>query len=231
MGELVVLLAHGSPDPRSSAAAAQIAADLERHLDGPIVRIAYLQHNWPTLTAAIGRELDSGVITKVRVQPLILTEATHAVRDIPEAIARAERDHRMTLEVGPTIGMDPSLGPALDALIPPDLPVVLAWAGGRTPAAFTSTQALADAWAVASGREIMLAIVSESGESILTAVQELRQRTGRIPIVATFTLFPGVLADQISTAATAAGTNATTPLCQLPTLIDILDHRLGVQTA
>lgn len=231
MGELVVLLAHGSPDLRSSDAAAAIAADFERHLDGPIVRIAYLQHNWPTLTAAIGRELDSGAITKVRVQPLILTEATHAIRDIPDAIARAERDHRMTLEVGKTIGMDPGLGLALDSLIPAGLPVVLAWAGGRTPAAFTSTQALADSWAAQSGRTIALAIVSESGESILNAVQDLRQRTGQVPVVATFTLFPGVLADQIANAAGLAGTYATTPLCQLPNLIDILDQRLGVQTA
>ncbi len=231
MGELVVLLAHGSPDPRSSDAAAAIAAGLERHLDGPIVRIAYLQHNWPTLTAAIGRELDSGTITKVRVQPLILTEATHAIRDIPDAITRAERDHRMTLEVGKTIGMDPGLGLALESLIPAGLPVVLAWAGGRTPAAFASTQALADIWAAQSGREVALAIVSESGDAIVAAVQELKQRTGLTPVVATFTLFPGVLADQISAAATHAGTCATTPLCQLPNLIDILDQRLGVETA
>ncbi|MDO8732163.1 MAG: CbiX/SirB N-terminal domain-containing protein [Actinomycetota bacterium] len=231
MSELVVLLAHGSPDPRSSEAAAKIAVQLEHHLAGPIVRIAYLQHNWPTLTAAIGRELDSGAINKVRVQPLILTEATHAVRDIPDAIARAERDHRMTLEVGDTIGMDPSLGPALDALIPAGVPVVLAWAGGRTPAAFASTQALADAWASQSGREILLAIVSASGEAIIAAVHELQQRTGRTPVVATFTLFPGMLADQISAAAAQAGTCATTPLCQLRKLIDILDQRLGVQTA
>ncbi len=231
MSELVVLLAHGSPDPRSSEAATEIATRLEQHLNGPIVRIAYLQHNWPTLTAAIGRELDSGAITKVRVQPLILTEATHAIRDIPDAIARAERDNRMTLEVGNTLGMDPSLGSAMDALIPAGIPVVLAWAGGRTPAAFASTEALARAWASQSGREISLAIVSESGEAIIAAVDELKQRTGRTPMVATFTLFPGVLADQISSAAIAAGTCATTPLYHLPSVIDILDQRLGVQTA
>ncbi|MDO9485891.1 MAG: CbiX/SirB N-terminal domain-containing protein [Actinomycetota bacterium] len=228
MGELIVLLAHGSPDLRSSQAAAGVAQTLERHLAGPIVRIAYLQHNWPTLTAAIGREMDSGAISRVRVQPLILTEATHAVRDIPEAIARAERDHRMILDVGSTIGMDPSLGRAMDALIPQGSPVVLAWAGGRTPAAFASTQALADSWAHFSNREIALAIVSESGDSILAAVQDLAERTGKKPVVATFTLFPGVLADQIAAAAARAGTCATTPLYELPKLIDILDQRLHV---
>ena len=228
MGELIVLLAHGSPDPRSSQAAAAIATDFERRLKGPIVRIAYLQHNWPTLTAAIGRELDSGSITKVRVQPLILTEATHAIRDIPDAVARAERDHRMALEVGRTIGMDPGLAQALDALIPAGMPVVLAWAGGRTPAAFASTQALAHSWAQESGREVSLAIVSESGEAIVTAVQDMRLSTGLMPVVATFTLFPGVLADQIAAAAAQAGTYATTPLCELANLIDILDQRLHV---
>ncbi len=231
MGELIVLLAHGSPDARSSDAAAVFATALEQRLDGPIVRIAYLQHNWPTLTAAIGRELDSGCVAKVRVQPLILTEATHAIRDIPDAITRAERDHRMTLEVGATIGMDPDLGLALDALIPGGLPVVLAWAGGRTPAAFASTQALAESWAARSGRVIALAIVSESGESIVAAVQQLRRDTGMEPVVATFTLFPGVLADQVAAAAAQAGTYATTPLCQLPDLIGIVGQRIAVQTA
>ena len=224
----MVLLAHGSPDSRSSQAAAAIAADFEKRLGGPIVRIAYLQHNWPTLTAAIGRELDSGTIAKVRVQPLILTEATHAIRDIPDAIARAERDHRMTLDVGPTIGMDPGLGLALDALIPAGLPVVLAWAGGRTPAAFASTQALADSWSAQSGRQVSLAIVSESGDSIVLAAKALRERTGRTPVVATFTLFPGILTDQIAAAAARAGTYATKPLCELADLLDILDQRLRV---
>jgi len=197
---LVVLLAHGSPDPRSSQAAAEIAGKLQARLDDSIVRIAYLQHNWPTLTAAIGRELDSGAITRVCVQPLILTEATHAIRDIPEAVSRAERDNRITLEVGDTIGMDPRLACALDATIPPGLSVVLAWAGGRTPQAYASTQALADRWSADSGRAIALAVAGESGESIVTAVQQ-------------------------------AGAQATAPLHELPDLVDILDQRLGVQTA
>ena len=231
MGELVVLLAHGSPDPWSIESAAEIAGQLELQLGGPIVRIAYLQHNWPTLTAAIGRELDSGAITKVIVQPLILTEATHAIRDIPDAIARAERDHRMCLEIGKAIGMDPGLAQALDSLIVPRVPVVLAWAGGRTPAAFASTQALVDSWAAQSQRAVAMAIVSESGEAIIDAVTDLQQRTGQRPVVATFTLFPGVLADQIASAAVKAGTCATAPLCQLPNLIDILARRLAEQTA
>lgn len=233
MSRLVVLLAHGSPDPRSSQAAASVVTRLEARLadERTVVRIAYLQHNWPTLSAALGRDLDSGAITEVHVQPLILTEATHAVRDIPEAIARAERDHRISLEVGDTIGMDPRLSPSLDACIPAGAPVVLAWAGGRTPQAFASTKSLAERWSADSGRQISLAVATESGESVVDAARALQSSAGRTPVVATFTLFPGVLADHISTAAARAGTRATPPLCELPDLIDILDQRLGAKTA
>ena len=62
----------------------------------------------------------------------------------------------------------------------------------------------------------------------MTAVQDMRLSTGLMPVVATFTLFPGVLADQIAAAAAQAGTYATTPLCELANLIDILDQRLHV---
>ena len=52
----VILLAHGSPDPRSSAATRALAATLERRRFGTTVRAAlFLQHDGPTLAqAAVG---------------------------------------------------------------------------------------------------------------------------------------------------------------------------------
>ncbi|MFA7322899.1 MAG: CbiX/SirB N-terminal domain-containing protein [Candidatus Nanopelagicales bacterium] len=226
MSELVVLLAHGSPDERSSLAAVDVAERFESFLDGPIVRIAYLQHNWPTLTAAIGRELDSGEISTVRVQPLLLSAATHALRDVPNAVAKAERDNRIQLAIGDTIGMDPVLAMGLDAQIPAGSPVVVAWAGGRTPQAQFAAAALAEQWTVATGREIVLAAVSENGQAIIDAVADLRGRTDRQPHIATFTLFPGVIADQVKRAGDASGSPVTTPLHELDDLLNVLETRL-----
>lgn len=232
MSALVVLLAHGSPDPRSSQGACDVANRLEKRLGGSIVRVAYLNHDWPTLTAAIGRERDSGEITSISVLPLLLSKASHALRDVPDAVARAERDHRIKIVVGDTIGMQLDLALALDAQVPADLPIVLAWAGGRTAIAQAETQSLVDQWHQATGRQIVAAGSSESGENLLAAAAELQERTNHVPMIATFTLFPGVLADQVLSAANAIGTRATTPVFQETALIEILVDRLSIlQTA
>jgi len=224
---LVVLLAHGSPDPRSSRAACDVAQRLETFLAGPIVRVAYLDHDWPTLSAAIGRALDSGEISTVQVLPLLLSQASHALRDVPAAVARAELDHRFKIGVGQTIGMQLALALALDAHFEPGAPIVLAWAGGRTALAQAATQALVQEWHDATGREIVAAASSESGDHLAQAVAELLTRTQRRPGIATFTLFPGILADQIAKAASEAGIEATGPLYESPALIEILSLRLS----
>lgn len=228
MSALVVLLAHGSPDPRSSQGACEVAQRLARHLAGTIVRVAYLNHDWPTLTAGIGRECDSGEISTIQVLPLLLSQASHALRDVPDAVARAERDHRIKIVVGETIGMQLDLALGLDTQVPAGVPLVLAWAGGRTAIAQTATQALVDQWHQATGRQIVAAGSSESGEHLMTAAQELQERTKQMPVIATFTLFPGVLADQVQSAAEVIGTRATSPLFQEPALIKILTKRLSL---
>ena len=232
MSALIVLLAHGSPDPRSSQGACDVAHRLGTLLPGTIVRVAYLNHDWPTLTAAIGREYDSGLITTITVLPLLLSKASHALRDVPEAVARAERDHRIKIVVGETIGMQLDLALALDSQVPTGIPLVLAWAGGRTAIAQEETQSLVDLWHQATGREIVAAGASESGEHLLAAAHELQDRTNQMPVIVTFTLFPGVLADQVQSAADSIGTRATTPLFQETALIQILADRLSIlQTA
>jgi hypothetical protein len=151
---------------------------------------------------------------------------------VPEAVARAERDHRIKIVVGETIGMQLDLALALDSQVPTGIPLVLAWAGGRTAIAQEETQSLVDLWHQATGREIVAAGASESGEHLLAAAHELQDRTNQMPVIVTFTLFPGVLADQVQSAADSIGTRATTPLFQETALIQILADRLSIlQTA
>ena len=230
MSPLVVLLAHGSPDPRSSAAVEDVAARLETFLDGPSVRAAYLDHNWPTLTAAIGRERDAGSLQEVVVLPLLLSNASHALRDSPAAVTTAERDSRLAITVGETVGLDLSLALALDAQIPDAAPVVAAWASGRSQQAQDAMRDLVAAWKQATGREVVAAAASESGESLKAAALELQAQSGVAPAFATFTLFPGVLADQVSTAAQSLGLTSTTPLFAELALIEILALRLSQTT-
>jgi hypothetical protein len=231
MSSLVVLLAHGSPDPRSSAAVEELADRLESFLSGPTVRVAYLNHNWPTLTAAVGRERDAGSVQDVVVLPLLLSQASHALRDVPAAVADAQRDSRITITVGETVGMELDLALALDSQVTPGSPIVLAWAGGRSEQAQMATAALVDAWQEATGREVVAAAANESGDLLRAAAAELHERTGIVPSLATFTLFPGVLADQVLAVSAALGLPATTPLFQQPALLEILARRLWQTTS
>ena len=230
MSPLVVLLAHGSPDPRSSAAVDDVAKRLEIHLEGPAVRVAYLNHNWPTLTAAIGRERDAGCVKDVIVLPLLLSNASHALRDVPAAVADAQRDNRIEISVGQTVGMELRLALTLDTQVPRGTPIVLAWAGGRSTQAQDATQQLVNAWHRATGREIVAAPASESGEFLREAVSELHIRTGVTPALATFTLFPGVLADQVAAVAKDLDLTQTTPLFETTELVEILAERLSQTT-
>lgn len=76
----IILLAHGSPDPRHRLGVEALAAGMRR-LGGPEARIGYLDHHGPTVaTTAVG--LARGVVV-----PVLLTRAYHARTDIPAAIA------------------------------------------------------------------------------------------------------------------------------------------------
>lgn len=231
MSPLVVLLAHGSPDPRSSAAVEDLAQRLEVFLDGPTVTVAYLNHNWPTLTAAVGRERDAGSLHDVVVLPLLLSNASHALRDVPAAVADAERDSRISITIGETVGMELALALSLDSQVAPGSPIVLAWAGGRSLQAQSATQSLVEGWQEATGRHIVAAAASESGEFLHAAVEELQLRTGLVPTLAIFTLFPGVLADQVLAVAQSLGLPATTPLHDQRALVEILALRLSQTTS
>jgi sirohydrochlorin ferrochelatase len=61
----VILLAHGSPDPRSSEATHALAARLEGRTFDTVVRAAFLQHDEPTL-AQVALELARTTVSKVR---------------------------------------------------------------------------------------------------------------------------------------------------------------------
>lgn len=91
------------------------------------------------------------------------------------AVAKAERDHRLAIAVGEPLGMDVTPITGLDAQIPTGAPVVLAWACGRTTQAQFAAQSLAASWAAATGREVTLAVRSDDGEAIASAVQHLQE--------------------------------------------------------
>jgi sirohydrochlorin ferrochelatase len=83
----VVLLAHGSRDPRSAVAVRRAAAAIA-HRVAAQVRTAFLDHDQPRLGEAVA---DASSDDDVVVLPLLLSTAFHARVDVPAAVAALPR--------------------------------------------------------------------------------------------------------------------------------------------
>ena len=106
--DALMLLAHGSRDPRTGHAVATLAQSLARHLPSTPVVAAFLEHGSPgPLEAA--RRLPEAVARNV-VVPLFLTEARHVARDVPVTTDRLQATfpHRSTVVAEP-VGSHPAI--------------------------------------------------------------------------------------------------------------------------
>lgn len=100
-GSTVVLLAHGSPDPRHASAVEAAAQRCRRRLPGVATRTAYLETDDPA-PADLGAEL----VGEVVLVPLLITPAYHARVDVPGAA-------RSLAAAGATVHIAEPLGPDL----------------------------------------------------------------------------------------------------------------------
>lgn len=88
----LVLTAHGSADPRSAANARAIAGHLVRMRPGLDVRLAFCEHNSPSLAQVLAGLAAEHHAPKAVVTPLLLANAYHARIDIPGQIANCTND-------------------------------------------------------------------------------------------------------------------------------------------
>jgi sirohydrochlorin ferrochelatase len=219
----VILLAHGSPDPRSSEATHALAARLEGRTFDTVVRAAFLQHDEPTL-GRVSLELAREGIASAVVVPAFLSNAFHARVDVPQAILDAQAESGLRLDVTDAIGPDGALLAALDRTLPQG-PAVLATAGTSDAGAQVAFERLAAVWADRRGAPVTVAYASQAEPDIATAVARLEEETGRAAAIGSFVLFPGVLPDRI---AVVAGTRAVTrPLFAELELLDVIESRVA----
>lgn len=217
----VVLLSHGSPDARSSAAARELARRTAQE-SGTTVVAAFLQHDQPDLTAQCRQLADAGH-TDVVVVPMLITPAFHARVDVPEAVDDAVTTTGIRVSLADPIGTDPALVEALDRQLPPG-PVVLAAAGTGDPDARDRLDALAAAWSERRSAPVTAGYASQAGPDVATAIEGLESATGAEASVASFVLYPGVLPDRITAA--AAGRHVTPPLGATPEVIHLIRERV-----
>jgi sirohydrochlorin cobaltochelatase len=104
--ECLVLLAHGSKDPRWRAPFEQLAQRLRQELGDQNVRLAYMEFIAPTLMD-VASECVGQQIVRLKVLPLFMAVGAHIAKDIPEQAAAAQRQFpQLTIEVLPPIGED-----------------------------------------------------------------------------------------------------------------------------
>lgn len=117
MTRSLILLAHGSQDPRHADSVNHIAGLVSRELGSAwSVRTSYLQHHGPTVTHEFGAALQADELP-VSILPLLLTAGEHWLDDVPaltsEATAKPEVELLEPLE---PVELLPAVLEALEAL-------------------------------------------------------------------------------------------------------------------
>jgi sirohydrochlorin ferrochelatase len=211
----ILLVAHGSRDPRAARATRALVRAVAAARPGLDVRASYLDHTLPRPAQALSA-LEAAGHERVTLVPLLLTAAYHGRVDVPEAVRAARAGGlRVPVEVAPVLG--PPAGGPVDDLLLSGLrrrlaaagsgfdAVVLAAAGTRDAGARRSVVRAADALGASLGVPACVAYASGSAPTGAEAVAELRAAGARRIGVAAYFLAPGLLYDTVVESALDAG--------------------------
>jgi uroporphyrin-III C-methyltransferase/precorrin-2 dehydrogenase/sirohydrochlorin ferrochelatase len=203
-GPSLVLLAHGSPDPRHAKGVEKIAEQVRRRWSGH-VHAAYLDHHSPSATD-VARRLNGGVLV-----PLLLTTAYHVRKDVPEAVAAMDALGRGRYAVAGALGPDRLVFAAADELLAragygpdPHTGVVL-FAGGSSDREAISTIDEAVGSRPVSGWGPWAVAALAGGDEIDVVADRLRADGTERVLVVTYMVADGVLRDRMVTYAEKAG--------------------------
>ncbi len=218
----LVLIAHGSPDPRAARCTNNLADRVQDDwLEGPVVA-AFIEHDEPRLDEAV-RRLELSSEHDIIVVPLLLSRAFHGRVDVPAAVAAARTTSQAEIACADVIGANERLLPALDRALPTSAPVVLAVAGTRDSGAQHDFDALAAKWSLLRGTPVIVGHSSQAEPDIATAIDAIEAMSGTEAAIASFVLFEGVLPDRIRAA--AGNRCVTPPLFTAPELAGLIIDR------
>lgn len=215
---VLLLVAHGSRDPRHAATVEALRDRLAAARPELRVEVGYLDFCVPDVPLVLERLAAEGVRDVIAL-PLLLTHAFHARTDIP-AVLREATAGLLGLRVrqAAVLGPSPLLTATLErrlreaGLRPGDrrsTGVVLAAAGSSDPGAGAVIAGVAREWERAGGWfAVRPAFASAAGPRVGDAVRALRAAGARRVAVAPYVLAPGRLPDRIAEGAAPADTVA-----------------------
>ncbi|MBZ4317815.1 sirohydrochlorin chelatase [Streptomyces huiliensis] len=229
----LLLVAHGSRDPRHAATVAALRTRVAARLPGVRVAAGFLGLRTPDVPTTLTRLAADGVRTAVAV-PLLLTHAFHASTDIPDVL-RTATPPGLTVRQAPVLGPCRLLLSALEQrLREAGVPtrarattgVVLAAAGSSDPSATAAIASLARTWQATGWRAVRPAYASAAGPRTEDAVRALRAEGCERVAVARYVLAPGRLPDRIAAGAATAGADAVAePLGAAREVVTLLVRR------
>lgn len=198
----LLLVAHGSRDPRSAATVRRLAAVVGERAPGLVVRVAFLDLSEPSVPDALA-ELHGQGHRSVIVVPLLLGSAYHARVDLPALIAEAhERCPGLAVTVSDVLGPDPVLQSlaALRAAEQLDADetagVVLTGVGSSDAKANAAVAGIAAAWRGQGRFAHVTHAFATCRPSVESAVARLRTAGASRIVLAPWFLAPGLLLDQ-----------------------------------
>ena len=231
----VLLLSHGSRDPRAAYVVAELMTILAERTRRE-VRAAHLDFTAPTPDVAL-RDLAHDGFRSVRVVPLLFTPGYHLTHDVPGAIAASGIAERVEVTVAPAlIADDPALRSLLiralvDRLAQAGIDdavdaLVLASAGSGSDAARLHIEGIARDLMHARGIPVVPAFASTASPSPAQALKALSDKGIRRPAVASLFVAPGRLSDSV--VATCPNVPVADPLGVSPAFVELLAARAGV---
>ncbi|MDG9717821.1 sirohydrochlorin chelatase [Streptomyces sp. DH24] len=207
---VLLVIAHGSRDPRHAASVHALVRRVRSLRPGLRVETGFLDFNVPSVRGVL-ESLDAQGVRDVVALPLLLTRAFHAKADIPAVLADAPP--RLRIHQADVLGPSPLLLSALErrlyaaGLTPADKSstgVVLASAGSTDPEAIAVIADIAREWRHTGWRAVRPAFASASLPRTEDAVRELRALGCARVAVAPYVLAPGRLPDRIARGADGA---------------------------
>jgi sirohydrochlorin ferrochelatase len=236
----LLVVAHGSRDPRHAATVRALTARVAAARPGLRVETAFLDFCAPSVPRAV-RLLAADAVAEAVVLPLLLTRAFHAKSDIPAVLRESAAALPPLglpvprLHTAAVLGPSPLLVAALErrlreagltAADRASTGVVLASAGSTDPEARAVIAGIARRWRRSGWRAVRPAYASAALPRTGDVVRRLRADGVRSVAVAPYVLAPGFLPDRIERGAREAGADVLAPvLGDAPEVAELLLRR------
>jgi sirohydrochlorin ferrochelatase len=223
----LVVVAHGSRDPRALSTVRTLLDRVREQRPGLQVHLGHIELNDPLLPDTLSA---LGTRDAVLV-PLLLSRGYHIKRDIPEMAAASEVRARVAGALGPHPLLVETLHARLveagwrtrmDEATRRESAVVLAAAGSRDPESKVDTNRTAQLLAERLGVPVVPAYATTAAPTVPDAVRALAERGHRRVAVASYFTAPGRFATE---SAQAAPWIASAPLGTHPAMAQLVLHR------